>query len=190
MVPDWLAEVVRPQPAPPPWPDMIRAAVAICVPLAVAFAAGRPALGVLPATGALLGTMTDVGGPYLSRVKRVSSAAVLGGAVGLTIGSAIHGRGWLAVLALTAVAGVSGLLSALGDIGSVTGLQLLVYASLGIGPLGAQRPVWHTVVGFLAGTAWALVLILPGWLLSPHGKEAWPGWSARSCRCSAPTGCR
>jgi uncharacterized membrane protein YccC len=62
-------------------------------------------------------------------------------------------------------------LSSAGDIGSVTGLQLLVYAALGIGPIGAQRPVWHTAVGFLAGGAWALILILPGWIMSPRGKE-------------------
>jgi hypothetical protein len=79
VVPDWLAEVVRPKPAPLPWPDMIRAAPAICVPLSVGFA--------------------------------------------------------------------------------------------GLGPLGAQRPVWHTVAGFVVGAAWALLLILPGWLLSRHGQE-------------------
>jgi uncharacterized membrane protein YccC len=62
-------------------------------------------------------------------------------------------------------------LSAVGDIGSVTGLQLLVYTSLGTGPVGALRPVWHTAAGFLAGVAWALILILPGWLRSPHGRE-------------------
>jgi len=39
------------------------------------------------------------------------------------------------------------------------------------GPLGALRPVWHTVAGFVVGAAWALILILPGWLLSPHGQE-------------------
>ena len=45
VVPGWLAEVVRPRRAPVPWPDMIRAALAICVPLSVAIAAGqlRPA---------------------------------------------------------------------------------------------------------------------------------------------------
>src|SRR5580704_2374882 len=32
VVPDWLAEVVRPRPAPVPWPEMIRAVLAICVP--------------------------------------------------------------------------------------------------------------------------------------------------------------
>ena len=53
----------------------------------------------------------------------------------------------------------------------VIGLQLLVYAGLGIGPIGALRPVWHTAVGFLVGVIWALVLILPSWLLSPHGQD-------------------
>ena len=126
---------------------------------------------MLPATGGLLGTMADAGGPYLSRVKRVCSAAVFGGAAGLAIGAVTHGHGWLAVVALVVVAGVSGLLSALGDIGSVTGLQLLVYTSLGAGPIGALRPVWHTAAGFLAGVVWALILILPGWLRAPYGRE-------------------
>jgi len=80
VVPDWLTELMRPKPAPLPWPDMIRAALAICVPLAVGFAVDRPSIGLL-------------------------------------------------------------------------------------------RPVWHTAAGFLVGVVWALVLILPGWLLSPHGQE-------------------
>ena len=171
VVPDWLAEVVRPRPAPLPWPSMIRAMLAVSVPLAVALALGQKALGVLPAMGGLLGALADTGGPYLTRVKRVASAAVFGGAAGLAIGSAIHGHGWIAVLALVVVAGVSGVISSLGDIGSATGLQLLVYTSLGAGPVGALRPAWHTVVGFLIGVIWALILIVPGWLLSPHGKE-------------------
>src|SRR5579863_9059218 len=86
VVPGWLAEVVRPRRAPVPWPEMIRAALAICVPLSVALA-----------LGGLRGTMADTGGPYLSRVKRVCSAAGAGGAAGLAIGAATHGHGWLAV---------------------------------------------------------------------------------------------
>ena len=171
IVPDWLAELVRPKPAPPPWPDMIRALLAICVPLGTAFAVGKTSIGLLPAAGGLLGTLTDRGGSYLNRVKRVSTVGVFGGAVGLAIGSAIHGRGWIAVAALVVIAGVSGVLSSTGEIGSQVGLQLLVYASLGIGPFGAQRPVWHTAAGFLVGVVWAVVLILPGWLLSPYGQD-------------------
>jgi uncharacterized membrane protein YccC len=171
VVPDWLAELVRPKPAPPPWGDMIRATLAICVPLGVAFAVGKTTIGLLPAVGGLLGSLTDRGGSYLNRVKRISTVGVFGGAVGLAVGSAIHGRGWIAVVALVVVAGVSAALSTTGDIGSQVGLQLLVYTSLGIGPFGALRPVWHTAAGFLVGTVWALVLILPGWLLSPHGQD-------------------
>jgi uncharacterized membrane protein YccC len=171
VVPDWLAEVVRPKPAPLPWPQMLRAALAICVPLAAGLALGDRALGVLPATGGILGVMADTGGPYLNRVKRVASAAVLGGAVGLTVGSLVHGHGWLTVVALVVVAGVSGVLSTFGDIGSLTGLQLLVYTSLGIGPVGVLRPIWHTAAGFLLGVVWALILILPAWLRAPYGQE-------------------
>jgi uncharacterized membrane protein YccC len=171
VVPDWLAELVRPKPAPLPWPDMIRTALAICVPLGVAFGVGKTTIGLLPAVGGLLGSLTDRGGAYLNRVKRISAVGVFGGAAGLAIGSAIHGRGWIAVIALVAVAGVSAVLSTVGDIGSQVGLQLLVYASLGIGPFGALRPVWYTAAGFLVGVVWALVLILPGWLLAPYGQH-------------------
>ncbi|HEY1626331.1 MAG TPA: FUSC family protein [Streptosporangiaceae bacterium] len=162
---------MRQKRAPVPWLEMLRAAVAICVPLSVALVAGKGTLGVLPAMGGLLGTLADTGGPYLTRVKRVASACLIGGAVGLTIGGLIHGHGWVAVIALVVMAGVSAILSAFGDLASVAGLQLLVYTALGFGPVGAERPVWHTAAGFLAGAAWAVLLILPGWLWSPHGKE-------------------
>ena len=74
-------------------PEMTRAVLAICVPLSAALALGQGALGVLPAMGGLLSTMADAGGPYLSRVRRVGSAAVFGSAPGLVIGSVTHGHG-------------------------------------------------------------------------------------------------
>jgi uncharacterized membrane protein YccC len=53
---------------------MIRSALAICVPLGTAFAVGKTSIGLLPALGGLLGTMTDRGGSsYLNRVKRISA---------------------------------------------------------------------------------------------------------------------
>jgi uncharacterized membrane protein YccC len=150
---------------------MVRAGFAICVPVAAGIAAGQRGLGLLMAMGGLLGIVVDSGGPYAARIRRVSSAAVFGGAVGLTIGSLIHGHGWIAVVALVVVAGISALLSSIGAIGSVTGLQLMIYASLGIGPAGALRPWWHTALGFVLGTAWALILTVPGWLRSPRAAE-------------------
>lgn len=171
IVPEWLAEVVRPKPAPPPWTEMARAALAICVPLSAGILTGHRALGLLPAMGGLMGVMVDNGGPYLPRLRRVGSAALFGGAPGLAIGVTIHDRGWTAVLALVVVAGVSAVMSTFGATGSVTGLQLLVYASLGLGPLGALRPWWHDAAGFVAGVLWALLLLVPSWLLGPRTPE-------------------
>jgi uncharacterized membrane protein YccC len=53
----------------------------------------------------------------------------------------------------------------------VTGLQLFLYSALGLGPLGALRPWWHTALQFLVGVVWALLLITPGYLLSPRSAE-------------------
>ena len=106
VVPEWLTEVVRPKKAPIPWGTMARAVLALWVPMAVAFATGRPELALLPAMGGLLSIMIDNGGPYWPRVERITAAAVLGGAPGLLIGTLIHGRGWVAVGAVTFVAGV------------------------------------------------------------------------------------
>jgi uncharacterized membrane protein YccC len=171
VVPDWLAEVMRPKKVPVPWGTMARAVLALWVPMAVAFATGHRELALLPAMGGLLSIMIDTGGPYLVRVERIGAAAVLGGAPGLFIGTLIHGRGWIAVVAVVVIAGVSAILARLGAVGSVTGLQLFVYSALGLGPLGTLRPWWHTAVQFLIGVAWALLLITPGYLISPRSAE-------------------
>jgi uncharacterized membrane protein YccC len=171
IVPAWLLTAVRPRSAPVPWAEMLRAGIAICVPMAAGIASGQRALGLLIAMGGLLGIVVDNGGAYVTRLRRVTSAAVFGGAAGLTIGSLIHGHGWVAVAALVVVAGTSALLSAISDIGSVTGLQLLVYSALGLGAIGALRPWWHTALGVVLGTVWALLLTVPGWLLSPRAAE-------------------
>ncbi len=170
-IPQWLLAATRTRRTPVPWAQMLRAAIAICVPMSAGIAAGQREVGLLTAMGGLLGTVVDSGGAYVARLQRVGTSAVFGGAVGITIGSLLHGRGWIAVLVLVAVAGVSALLSSISDIGSVTGLQLLIYSSLGLGPIGGLRPWWHTALGFVLGAAWALLLTVPGWLLSPRAAE-------------------
>ena len=99
------------------------------------------------------------------------TACVFGGVAGLVIGMLIHHRGWVAVACLVVVAGVSALISRLGSTGSAAGLQLLVLTTLGLCPFGALRPWWHIALGFAAGVAWALLLLVPGWLLSPRSAE-------------------
>lgn len=149
---------------------MIRAVLAICLPVAGGIGAGQRATGLLVALGGLLGVVVDNGGPITARLRRVGSATV-GGAAGLVLGSVLHGHGWTAVVVLIGIAGFSALLSSTGGVGSVTALELLVYAVVSMGPLGALRPWWHTALGFVLGAAWALLLTVPGWLLSRHTAE-------------------
>src|SRR5271163_3797009 len=191
-MPEWLTEAVRPKPAPVPWGAMVRAALAICVPLSVGIVVGRRDIGLVLAIGGLTGVVIDTGGPYLVRVKRAVIAGVFGGVAGLVIGMFIHHRGWVAVASLVVVAGVSALISRLGSTGSATGLTLLVFTSLGLGPFGALRPWWHIALGFAVGVAWALLLLVPGWLLSPGPPNRMPSptsttRSPTTCARSAPT---
>src|ERR1700691_1465331 len=95
VVPDWLAEVMVPKKAAPPWGTMARAVVAIWAPLAVGFIAGHREIGLLPAMGGLLSIMIDNGGTLRARVRRGGTAAIFGRALGVAIGSLIYGRGWV-----------------------------------------------------------------------------------------------
>jgi hypothetical protein len=83
---------------------MVRAALAVCVPLSVGFVIGRRDIGLVPAVGGLIATVVDAAGPYVVRVKRMVTAAVFGGVAGLLIGMLIHHRGWVAVACLVVVA--------------------------------------------------------------------------------------
>ena len=165
--PPWLVEVVRPTPAPLPWALMVRSALAVCAPLALGLALGRHVPGLLAAMGGLLGAVVDRGGTYPARLRRVAVAGVFGGAAGLILGGLVHGRGWLAVLLLVVVAGLSAVLSTAGATLAITGLQLLVYTTLGSGPLGVLRPWWWPPALLLAGVAWAMLLVIPAWLAVP-----------------------
>ena len=170
-VPPWLAEVVRPAPAPVPWPAVIRAALAVCGPLALGLALGDQRGGLLGAMGGLLGSVVDRGGTYPGRIRRIVIAGIFGGAAGLVLGGLVHGRGWIAVVVLVLVAGLSAVLSAAGATAAITGLQLLVYSILGTGPLGMARPWWLPPLLMLAGVAWAILLLVPGWLAAPLAPE-------------------
>ena len=170
-LPDWLVEAVRPKKVPIPRRAMLRAVIAIWVPLASGMVTGDPTIALLPTLGGLLSVMLDPGGAFSTRFRVISMAA-FGGAVGLLIGMLIHGRGWMAVASITAIAGLSALISRLGRTGSAAGLQLLLYATICLGPLGTLRPSWHPIVGFIGGAAWGLLLLVPSWLLAPRGTEA------------------
>ena len=137
---------------------MVLAALAVGMPLSVGIAAGNPARAMLASMGGLVATLVDPPAPALVRLRGIVTAAVLGSIPGLLIGTLAHGHRWYAVIVMVVVAGVSAAMSSIGPQWSATGLQLLVFASLAIGPLGALRPWWETPLWLLVGVGWALVL--------------------------------
>ncbi|WP_405007653.1 FUSC family protein [Kitasatospora purpeofusca] len=161
--PTWLTAGLRPQPAPVPWAAVARASVALSAPLAVGLAAGRPAYGALVSMGALSGVIGDTADAYRMRFFNIAVPQLFG-AVGVTLGTLVYGRDWTAVAVLTLVALVSGMISSIGSVASVSGLLLLLNAVVGAG-LPMPRPWWTAPLLLTAGGAVVLLLTLFGWPL-------------------------
>ncbi|MEU8757627.1 FUSC family protein [Streptomyces sp. NPDC048659] len=161
--PAWLTAGLRPQPTPVPWAAVLRAAVALAAPLAVGFAAGQPAYGALVSMGALSGVIGDTADAYRMRIFNIAVPQLFG-ALGVTLGTLVFGQGWLAVAALTVVALVSGMISSIGAVASVSGLLLLLNAVVGAG-LPMPDPWWKAPLLLSLGGVVVLVLTLLGWPL-------------------------
>lgn len=162
-VPLWLAHAFRAQRGPVPWSAVCRGALAAGPALLAGMLAGRTALGVLAAIGAMLAGMNDRPGSRRASVRRLGVPA-LAGAVGLLAGT-YAGQGLTAVpltLALTALGLLAGGVSAVGPVASAAGTQLLVAAAIGAGTPAAE-PGWQRALAFLAGAGWLLALriVLP-----------------------------
>ncbi|MEV5971793.1 FUSC family protein [Streptomyces sp. NPDC051921] len=161
--PSWLTAGLRPQPTPVPWPAVVRAAVALAAPLAVGLATGHVEYGALVSMGALSGVIGDTADAYRMRVLNIAVPQLFG-ALGVTLGTLVFGQGWLAVVVLTLVALVSGMISSIGAVASVSGLLLLLNAVVGAG-LPMPEPWWKAPVLLTLGGVVVLVLTLLGWPL-------------------------
>ncbi|MFG3347642.1 FUSC family protein [Streptomyces sp. NPDC048018] len=161
--PAWLTAGLRPQPTPVPWPAVARASVALAAPLAVGFATDRPAYGALVSMGALSGVIGDTADAYRMRILNIAVPQLFG-ALGVTLGTLVFGEGWVAVAVLTLVALVSGMISSIGAVASVSGLLLLLNAVVGAG-LPMPQPWWKAPVLLGLGGVVVLVLTLLGWPL-------------------------
>ncbi|QYX78743.1 FUSC family protein [Streptomyces akebiae] len=161
--PDWLVRNLRPQPAPVNRPAVARAAIALTLPLVLGLAAGRPEYGALASMGALSGVISDTAAAYRMRLLNIAIPQLFA-AVGITLGSLVYGQGWVTVGVLTGVALVSGMISSIGAVASVSGLLLLLNSVIGAGlPMPGQwwlAPLLMTGGGFLV-----LVLALLAWPL-------------------------
>ncbi|MFG2719825.1 FUSC family protein [Streptomyces sp. NPDC048416] len=161
--PEWLIGGLRPAPTPVPWPAVARAAIAMAAPLAVGLASGQSAYGALASMGALSGVIGDTADAYRMRILNIAVPQLFG-AIGVTVGSQVFGHGWLAVGALTLVALVSGMISSIGAVASVSGLLLLLNAVVGAG-LPMPGPWWKAPLLLSLGGLFVLLLSLLGWPL-------------------------
>ncbi|MFH9723602.1 FUSC family protein [Streptomyces sp. NPDC017254] len=167
--PAWLTAGLRPAPVPVPWAAVGRASVALSAPLAVGLAAGQPAYGALVSMGALSGVIGDTADAYRMRVFNIAVPQLFG-AVGVTLGTLVFGHGWVAVAVLTLVALVSGMISSIGAVASVSGLLLLLNAVVGAG-LPMPDPWWKAPVLLTLGGLFVLLLTLLGWPLRRAAPE-------------------
>lgn len=169
--PEWLVRGLRPQDAPVPRATaaVARAAVALSAPLAAGLAAGQPAYGALASMGELSGVIGDTADAYRMRLLNIAVPQFFG-AVGVTLGALVYGQGWASVGALTLVALVSGMISTIGAVASVSGLLLLLNAVVGAG-LPMPGPWWTAPLLLLAGGLFVLVLTLLGWPLRGRAPE-------------------
>jgi uncharacterized membrane protein YccC len=163
--PAWLEELVRTTPPPVPWRDVVRFAVTVPAPLAVAVLVEGgvepgPALGagVFATTGALAASLAPQSGPLRDRLRRISAATVFGG-IGLAVGQFAAGGGWVPVVLIALLSVLAALLSAVNSALSLGALQLLIYTALASG-LVTPLPAIAEVAFFAAGAAWATLTTL------------------------------
>ncbi|MFD9035459.1 FUSC family protein [Streptomyces sp. NPDC059567] len=161
--PPWLTAGLRPAPAPIPWAAVARASVALAAPLAVGFAIDEPVYGALVSMGALSGVIGDTADAYRMRFYNIAVPQLFG-ALGVTLGTLVFDQGWLAVVVLTLVALVSGMISSIGAVASVSGLLLLLNAVVGAG-LPMPEPWWKAPLLLTLGGVVVLFLTLLGWPL-------------------------
>ncbi|MFE7615230.1 FUSC family protein [Streptomyces sp. NPDC057496] len=162
--PPWLLSGLRPQPSTPvPWAAVLRASVALATPLAVGFALDRPAYGALVSMGALSGVIGDTADAYRMRILNIAVPQLFG-ALGVMLGTLVYGTGWAAVVALTLVGLVSGMMSTIGAVASVSGLLLLLNAIVGAG-LPLPEPWWVAPLLLTVGGLFVLALTLLAWPL-------------------------
>ncbi|MFF3373650.1 FUSC family protein [Streptomyces sp. NPDC002680] len=162
--PDWLVRNLRPQPAPPVnRPAVARAAIAMSLPLAIGLATDHASYGALASMGALSGVIGDTADAYRMRILNIAIPQLFG-ALGVTLGSLVYGQGWTAVVAVTCVALVSGMISTIGAVASVSGLLLLLNSVIGAGlPLPGEW--WLAPVLMSGGGLLVLALALLAWPL-------------------------
>jgi uncharacterized membrane protein YccC len=156
---------VRTKRPPIPWRDVVRYAVTIPAPLAIAVAAEggiEPgavlSAGIFATMGSLVATLAPQPGPLRDRIRRTVAATGLG-VLGLLVGQYATGGGWAPVAVIAVISAAAALISQVNSALSLGALQLLIYTALSSGFI-SPLPVAAEVGLFLAGACWATLTTL------------------------------
>ncbi|MBB4686870.1 FUSC family protein [Amycolatopsis jiangsuensis] len=168
--PHWLVQLLRPKQVPVPWNMVIRAAISLATPLAVAYALGDIAVGALMSTGALPVVLSEAAGTYRYRARRLGGSTVAA-AGGYLIGLLTGGMPAWSVPAVVLVAAVSALISAAGSNASVAALQMFVFCVLGTAQHATGLRVEVLFGYFCVGAVWALLVALVTWTVRATSPE-------------------
>lgn len=166
----WLQNLAKMAPAPQwPWRHSLRTAIAITVPMAIGFATNNVASAMIVCLGAMLSSVSVQSDPYRLRFRRIFISAPIGMS-GYLLGSLIGGHGAYTIAALVLTALFSGLISGYGAYFSAGAMQMLIMAIVA-SHFGHDGPIWMMPALFLAGAAFACVLLAVEAVLSPHKPE-------------------
>ncbi|MFI9081765.1 FUSC family protein [Streptomyces sioyaensis] len=172
MAPDarpWLRHTLAIRPGPVDWPLVTRGGIGMLVPLSVGLATGHPVEGAAAGLGAYGAALDDTSGAYRLRAATLLLPQ-LGGAIGLSLGRLTGGLPWAAVVLMTAVALVSGFVSSIGRLSSMTGLVLLLASAMGLG-MPTDGPWWRMPSLFFLGGIPLMAMSLASWPVHRHRHE-------------------
>ncbi len=149
------------------WYRGLRAATALSTPLLLADVTGLPHLG-WTALGGMEAIVSDAGGPYRSRLGRLSLLS-LGGALAVFLGTLVGDDLRLALPVTLLFCFVWTYLSVLGQPFSSAGLLIQVIYICGLGdPEPSLKEAALRAAFLLAGGCWAMLLSLFLWPLDPY----------------------
>ncbi|RJQ91222.1 FUSC family protein [Amycolatopsis panacis] len=168
--PHWLVQLLRTKPVPVPWNMVVRAALSLAAPLAVAYALGDIAVGALMSTGALPVVLSEAAGTYRYRARRLGGSTVAA-AAGYLVGLLTGGMPAWSIPAIVVVAAISALISAAGSNASIAALQMFVFCVLGTAQHTTGLPIGVLFGYFCVGAAWALLVALSTWTVRATSQE-------------------
>lgn len=164
----WRA-MVEMRTAPLRWPQALRAATCMALPVLVGWLAGDIGAGLMATLGAFT-ALYGSGRPYLNRAQLLATVAVsLSIAVGLGIWAATYT--WLGVLVVAAIATVATLVCNALEVGPPGAYQFALVCAVGTGLHAAHQTPLHSALLVLSGGVLASAVHLIGAVLGPREPE-------------------